>query len=77
MQEAIQLDHIFRFGWLNHHGSGNRETHSWGMESMIHESFGDVIHTDARAFCYIAQIDDAFMGNKPIFALVEDGKMRI
>src|SRR6478736_7829459 len=48
--ETVKFSQIFRFSWLDHQSSGNRERNRWSVETVIHQTFSDI--TNFNSVCF-------------------------
>ena len=70
--EAIHLGQVLRLGRLDHEGACHREAHGRGVEAVVDETFGDVVHRDSRLVGEWTQVQDALVGDEVVAAGVED-----
>ncbi|MNL50035.1 hypothetical protein D3C87_1730160 [compost metagenome] len=77
INETIDFFFRFRFRWLDHQSSRNREAHCRSMETKVHQAFRSVCHVNARSLFDFTQVDDALMGHKAVFAFVKDREVRL
>ena len=75
--ESIQLRLRFGFGRLDHQRARHRKTHGRGVEAVVDQPLGDIVHGDAGFCLQRAGIDDAFMRDPPLHVAVQHRKMRI
>ena len=52
---------VLGFGGFDHKRPRHWERHSWGMEAIIHQSFGYVLFTDTSLFLKLTEINDKLM----------------
>lgn len=71
--EAVQLFFGLGFGRLDHQSAGHREGHGGGVEAEVHQALGDVFLGDAAGFFQGAQVQQAFVCDSAVFALVQNG----
>ena len=74
--ETVKLAFALGFGGLDHQGIDYGEGHGGGMEAIIHQALGHILHAEAGALFQPAEVDNALMGDEATGAGVKDGKMR-
>ena len=74
--EAVEFGFVFGFGRLNHQGAGHRKRHRGRVKTVVHQAFGNVGFRDAAGGFERAQVDDAFVGDAPGLAGVQNGVVR-
>mgnify|MGYP007041077873 CR=1 FL=1 len=75
--EPVKFPLRLAFGWLDHHGPRNGPGHCRCVESVVHQSFGDILNIDSGKHLPLSEVYNEFMGNESIFAPVNDWKLRL
>ena len=65
-----------RLGWFDHQGTGHRPRHGRGMEAIVHQPLGHILHAESGAF-EGAQVENALVGHIAARAGVEHGEVRL
>ena len=68
--ETVQLFFGFRFGWLNHKSARYRERNGWRMESIVHQTLGNIFYLNAE-FLERTAIQDHFVGATAVLTYVK------
>ena len=61
--EPVEFPDVFTLGWLNHECSRHGERHCWCVETVIDESFGDIVNGDPGFGSQRAEVQDALVRN--------------
>lgn len=69
VDESVHFVDVLRFCGLDHESTDNWPGHSWGMETVIHESLGNILFGDSVFFEFVA-IEDELVSNSALFSSV-------
>src|ERR1700730_13808603 len=72
LTESIQLWLGFAFCRLDHHGSWDGPGHGRRVKAVIHEALGNIFDLNSGRFFELPQIDNALVGDEPVFAFVQN-----
>jgi hypothetical protein len=62
---------VFAFSWLDHQSAWSREGHSRGVESIVHQSFSNILFGNACLLLYGPDVHNELM---PAISLITDVK---
>ena len=71
LAEPVQLGQVLRLGRLDHQRAGHREAHRRGVEAVVDQPLGHVVHGDPAGLGQRPQVEDALVGDPAAAAGVE------
>ena len=71
VHEAVELVLAFGFGGFDHEGIMHREAHGGGVEAVVHESLGHIVHGEVALGEHDGGVQDALVGHQTALARVE------
>ena len=71
VDEPVEFLLRFTLGRFDHQRAGDRETHGGGVEAVVDQPLGHVIHRYPRRLGERAQVDDALVRHVPVLAGVK------
>ena len=69
--EAVKLGLAFGFGGFYHEGIVHREAHGGGVEAVVHEALGHIVHREMALAEHDGGVEDALVGHQTALARVQ------
>ena len=73
VDEPIDLAKVFTLGGLNHQCPRNGEGHRGGVEAIVDEALGHIIHSDTGRLSERSNIEHCLVGHQAVVPRVENG----
>ena len=76
LDEAVELDLGLALGRLDHQRAGHRERERRRVETVVHQTLGNILGADSARIFQRSEVEDALVRNEAVAARVQRREVR-